>query len=74
MIEDLEIIDCRHHLWNLTANSYPWLTDKIGTRVGGDCAERAGTPEREKGLGEWAARKRVTKGVPGVWEVGAPTT
>ena len=38
MIEDLEIIDCHHHLWDLTANYYPWLTHKIGTRVGGDYA------------------------------------
>ena len=38
MIDDLEIIDCHHHLWDLTANYYPWLTDKIGTRVCGDYA------------------------------------
>jgi predicted TIM-barrel fold metal-dependent hydrolase len=34
----LEIIDCHHHLWDLKANYYPWLTDKIGTRVCGDYA------------------------------------
>jgi predicted TIM-barrel fold metal-dependent hydrolase len=38
MIEDLEIVDCHHHLWDLTANYYPWLTDRIGTRVCGDYA------------------------------------
>ena len=38
MLDGLEIIDCHHHLWDLTANYYPWLTDKIGTRVCGDYA------------------------------------
>ena len=38
MVEALEIVDCHHHLWDLKANYYPWLTDKIGTRVCGEYA------------------------------------
>ena len=34
----LEIIDAHHHLWDLRANYYPWLTDRISVRVAGDYA------------------------------------
>jgi len=34
----LTVIDTHHHLWDLTANYYPWLTDHITTRVCGDYA------------------------------------
>ena len=34
----LEITDPHHHLWDLRANYYPWLTDRITVRVAGDYA------------------------------------
>lgn len=34
-LDGLEIVDCHHHLWDLQANYYPWLTDRIGKRVCG---------------------------------------
>ena len=33
---DLEITDPHHHLWDLSANYYPWLTDRITPRVCGE--------------------------------------
>ncbi|NKB69020.1 MAG: amidohydrolase family protein [Candidatus Latescibacteria bacterium] len=35
-IYDVEICDCHHHLWDLQANYYPWLTDSVNSRVCGD--------------------------------------
>ena len=35
-VYDLEITDCHHHLWDLQANYYPWLTDTVKKRVCGD--------------------------------------
>lgn len=35
-VYDLEICDCHHHLWDLQANYYPWLTDTKRSRVCGD--------------------------------------
>jgi predicted TIM-barrel fold metal-dependent hydrolase len=32
------IIDAHHHLWDLSANYYPWLADRIGPRMYGDYA------------------------------------
>lgn len=32
------IIDAHHHLWDLAANYYPWLTDRIAPRMYGDYA------------------------------------
>lgn len=32
----LPVIDTHHHLWDLGANYYPWLTDRITTRVCGE--------------------------------------
>lgn len=32
------IVDAHHHLWNLDANYYPWLTDRVGPRMYGDYA------------------------------------
>lgn len=32
----IEIVDCHHHLWDLSANYYPWLTDKVTDRVCGE--------------------------------------
>jgi predicted TIM-barrel fold metal-dependent hydrolase len=32
------IVDAHHHLWDLSANYYPWLTDKVGPRMYGDYA------------------------------------
>jgi predicted TIM-barrel fold metal-dependent hydrolase len=32
------ILDAHHHLWDLHANYYPWLTDRIGPRMYGDYA------------------------------------
>lgn len=37
-LAQLEITDPHHHLWDLTANYYPWLTDHITVRVCGDYA------------------------------------
>jgi predicted TIM-barrel fold metal-dependent hydrolase len=34
--DDLPIIDAHHHLWDLRANYYPWLTDQVATRVCGE--------------------------------------
>jgi predicted TIM-barrel fold metal-dependent hydrolase len=34
----IAIVDCHHHLWDLSANYYPWLTDQITTRVCGEYA------------------------------------
>ena len=30
------IVDAHHHLWDLRANYYPWLSDRIGPRMYGD--------------------------------------
>ena len=30
--------DAHHHLWDLSANYYPWLTDRVGPRMYGDYA------------------------------------
>ena len=30
------IVDAHHHLWDLRANYYPWLTDEISPRICGD--------------------------------------
>ena len=35
-IYDIEICDCHHHLWDLQANYYPWLTDTKRSRVCGE--------------------------------------
>jgi predicted TIM-barrel fold metal-dependent hydrolase len=35
-VYDLEITDPHHHLWDLEAHYYPWLTDSFGERVCGD--------------------------------------
>ena len=35
-IYDIEICDCHHHLWDLQANYYPWLTDSRSSRVCGE--------------------------------------
>ena len=32
------IVDAHHHLWDLAANYYPWLTDRVGPRMYGDYA------------------------------------
>ena len=32
------IIDAHHHLWDLTLNYYPWLSDRVGPRMYGDYA------------------------------------
>ena len=32
----LSVIDTHHHLWDLSANYYPWLSDRITTRVCGE--------------------------------------
>lgn len=32
------IVDAHHHLWDLRANYYPWLSDRIGPRMYGDYA------------------------------------
>ncbi len=32
------IIDAHHHLWDLQANHYPWLSDRVGPRMYGDYA------------------------------------
>ena len=32
----LEVTDPHHHLWDLGANYYPWLTDRVTVRVAGD--------------------------------------
>ncbi|MDP3226105.1 MAG: hypothetical protein Q8M96_23485, partial [Rubrivivax sp.] len=34
----LPVVDCHHHLWDLQANHYPWLTDRVTQRVCGDYA------------------------------------
>ncbi len=36
--DSITVIDTHHHLWDLKANYYPWLTDHITTRVCGDYA------------------------------------
>lgn len=36
MIKELKIIDAHHHLWDLEAHYYPWLTDQITERVCGE--------------------------------------
>ncbi|MEO7851613.1 MAG: thioesterase, partial [Rubrivivax sp.] len=33
------IVDAHHHLWDLGANRYPWLTDRVGPRMYGDYAD-----------------------------------
>lgn len=30
------IVDAHHHLWDLRANDYPWLSDRVGPRMYGD--------------------------------------
>jgi predicted TIM-barrel fold metal-dependent hydrolase len=30
------VVDAHHHLWDLSLNYYPWLTDQIGPRLFGD--------------------------------------
>lgn len=30
------VLDAHHHLWDLSANYYPWLTDRVTTRVCGE--------------------------------------
>ncbi|QXD22675.1 hypothetical protein F7C95_12040 [Opitutia bacterium ISCC 51] len=35
-IFDLQITDPHHHLWDLSAQYYPWLTDSFKPRVCGD--------------------------------------
>ncbi len=35
-VYDFEICDCHHHLWDLQANYYPWLTDTKRSRVCGE--------------------------------------
>lgn len=37
-LSELEITDAHHHLWDLQANYYPWLTDRVEPRVCGDYA------------------------------------
>jgi predicted TIM-barrel fold metal-dependent hydrolase len=37
-MDDFPIIDPHHHLWDLTLNSYPWLTPPFPVRFGGDYA------------------------------------
>lgn len=32
------IVDAHHHLWDLSAVRYPWLTDRVGPRMYGDYA------------------------------------
>lgn len=32
------IIDAHHHLWDLSVNYYPWLSDRVGPRMYGDYA------------------------------------
>ena len=32
----MQIVDAHHHLWDLSANYYPWLTDHITQRVCGE--------------------------------------
>ncbi len=32
----LPVVDTHHHLWDLSVNYYPWLTDQISTRVCGE--------------------------------------
>lgn len=32
----VSVVDTHHHLWDLNANYYPWLTDNITTRVCGE--------------------------------------
>lgn len=34
----IKAVDTHHHLWDLKANYYPWLTDKVQPRVIGDYA------------------------------------
>jgi predicted TIM-barrel fold metal-dependent hydrolase len=34
----IEVVDAHHHLWDLGANYYPWLTDRVTVRVAGDYA------------------------------------
>lgn len=32
------VVDAHHHLWDLAANYYPWLSDRVGPRMYGDYA------------------------------------
>ncbi len=43
-LDDLDIIDAHHHLWDLQRNYYPWLTDK---------------PKRSEILGEYLGIRRT---------------
>jgi predicted TIM-barrel fold metal-dependent hydrolase len=36
LMKPLPVLDAHHHLWDLNANYYPWLTDRISTRVCGE--------------------------------------
>ncbi len=35
----MEIVDAHHHLWDLEANHYPWLSDRVTSRIYGDYTE-----------------------------------
>ena len=37
-LRDFDIIDAHHHLWDLTANHHPWLSDTVKPRRFGDYA------------------------------------
>ena len=37
----MRIVDAHHHLWDLTANHYPWLTDARREMLIGDPAPLA---------------------------------
>ncbi len=43
-LDQLQIIDAHHHLWDLGRNYYPWLTDK---------------PKRSEILGEYLGIRRT---------------
>lgn len=36
MVSPVRFVDAHHHLWDLDANYYPWLMDKIESRICGD--------------------------------------
>ena len=45
VLQNLEIIDAHHHLWNLDCNYYPWLVDK---------------KEKDFFLGDYSGLKKIT--------------